>query len=94
VLTGRRIVTAVLLLLPVFVAVVMFTDIPLLPKRPVCHMLNSYTVNKIRTGRLRNQVSIPEMCKILLSSPVFWTHLVFCPLGTKGSVPKLKQSGV
>jgi hypothetical protein len=35
---GRRIETAVLLLLPVFVAVRMFMDIPLLlEKRPICH---------------------------------------------------------
>jgi hypothetical protein len=39
---GRRVETAILLLLRVFVDVRMFTDIPLLlQKRPICHSINS-----------------------------------------------------
>jgi hypothetical protein len=41
--TGRRIETAVLLLLSVFVAAGMFTDIPLLlQKRPICQNIFIY----------------------------------------------------
>jgi hypothetical protein len=44
VFAGRRIETAVLLLLPASVAARMFTGIPLLlEKWPICHNINAYS---------------------------------------------------